>query len=55
MCNHSQVEALRSRMQCTVFSSSATLILEMHLEVESNEMKLHQFKYLSNYNKHTPL
>lgn len=27
----------------------------MHLEVESNEMKLHQFESLSNYNKHTPL
>lgn len=51
---HSQVEVLRYRMQCTMFSSSATLKLEMLLEVESSEMKLHQCECLSNYHKHTP-
>lgn len=27
----------------------------MHLEVESNELKLHRPECLSDYNKHTPL
>lgn len=38
-----------------MFPSSATLGLEMLLEVESNEMKLHQSECLGNYHKHTPL